>query len=85
MHQYVSTVTRKGQVTIPGPIRKALNIQPKDTVAFSFVDGQVLLRPIRSSLLAGYASVKPHNRPEDFRRMRQEIEQEIADEVFKEG
>ena len=34
MARYVGTVTQKGQVTIPGPLRKALKIQPKDLVAF---------------------------------------------------
>ena len=85
MAQYVSTVTQKGQVTIPGPLRKALNIKPKDLVEFSLVDGEVRLRPIRSVLLAGYGSVEPRRRPEDFRKLRQEIEEEIAEEVMKEA
>ena len=84
MPRYVSSVTQKGQVTIPGPLRKALKIQPKDQVAFELVDGEVRLRPIRSTLLAGFGSVEPLNRPEDFRKIRQEIAEEIADEVMKE-
>lgn len=85
MDQYVSTVTQKGQVTIPGHIRKALNIKPKDIVAFEMEDGEVRVRLIQSSLLAGFGSVRPRSRPEDFRKMRQEIEEEIADEVSREG
>ena len=85
MNQFVSAVTQKGQVTIPGPFRKALNIQPKDLVAFELVDGEVRLRPIKSALLAGFGSVKPLSRPEDFRKLRQGIEEEIAEEVMKEA
>lgn len=84
MPRYVSSVTQKGQVTIPGPLRRALKIQPKDQVAFELVDGEVRLRPIRSALLAGFGSVEPLNRPEDFRKIRQEIAEDIADEVMKE-
>ena len=85
MAEYVTTVTQKGQVTIPGYIRKALNIKPKDKVAFELADGHISLRPMTSRLLAGYRSVKSRNRPEDFRKLRREIEAEIAKEVIKEA
>ena len=85
MSLYVSTVTQKGQITIPHHVRKALNIKPKDRVAFEVVNGQAWLRPIESSLLAGFGSVEPLSRPEDFRKLRREIEEEIAEEVMKEA
>ena len=88
MAQYVSAVTQKGQVTIPGPLRKALNIKPKDLVEFSLVDGEVRIRPSRSAVLTSYGSVKPlkpRSTPTDYRRLRREIEEEIADEVASEG
>ena len=84
MAQYVSAVTQKGQVTIPRPLRKALNIQPRDLVAFSLVDGEVRLRPIESPVLASFGAVKPRRNPEDFRELRREIEEEIAEEVLNE-
>jgi len=83
MAKYVTTVTQKGQVTIPGELRRALKIQPKDRVAFELVGGEVRLRPIKSTLLAGFGSVKPINRPEDFRKMRQEVEEEIAERTLR--
>ena len=85
MAEYVTTVTQKGQVTIPGYIRKALKIKPKDRVAFELVDGEVRLRPMKSRLLAGYGAVKPPGKPIDFKKLRREIEEEIAEEVMKEG
>ena len=88
MARYVSTVTQKGQVTIPVPLRKALKIQPKDLVAFELVDGEVHLRPIESAVLASYGAVKPlksPQKPTDYRRLRREIEEEIADEVASKG
>ncbi len=29
-----TTITKKGQVTVPAPVRKALGIKPKDKIAF---------------------------------------------------
>ena len=84
----MSAVTQMGQVTIPGPFRKALNIQPKDLVAFELVDGEVRLRPIESAVLASYGAVRPispSEKPTDYRRLRRDIEEEIADEVASEG
>ena len=85
MPRYITTVTEKGQVTIPGKLRKALNIEAKDQVAFLLMDGELRLLPVKSTLLAGFGAVKPKHRPEDFTRMRKEIEEEMAEEVAKEG
>lgn len=44
----LSTVTTKGQVTIPKPIRDALGIRPNDRIAFIREGERVLLQPIRT-------------------------------------
>ncbi len=85
MGEYITTVTQKGQVTIPGALRKVLKIKPKDRVAFELVDGEGRLRPVQSRLLAGYGAVTPRTRPEDFRKMRQEVEEEWGEEAGKEA
>jgi AbrB family looped-hinge helix DNA binding protein len=84
MVRYITTVTQKGQITIPVELRRMLGLKRGDKVEFELVNGTVLLQPIGSTLLAGFGSVKPLNRPEDFRKIRREIEEEIADEVMKE-
>lgn len=41
-----STVTAKGQTTIPGPIRRHLNLKPGDRVEYVVeADGKVILLP----------------------------------------
>ena len=88
MAEYVTTVTQKGQVTIPGELRKALKIKHKDRVAFKLVDGELLLRRVESAVLASYGAVKPlkpADGPTDYRQLRREIEEEIADEVGSES
>jgi len=52
-----STVTAKGQVTIPKPIRDALGIGPKDHVAFIREGEKVFLQP-RQTLKALRGVVK---------------------------
>ena len=39
-----STLTSRGQTTIPKPIREALGLQPGDRVEFLVQEGQVVLR-----------------------------------------
>lgn len=43
-----STVTSKGQVTIPKAIRAFLKIAPNDKVDFSVENGQVILKPLKT-------------------------------------
>lgn len=45
---YVSTVTQKGQVTIPVDIRRFLKIKPYGKVAFVKTKGQVVIKPSQS-------------------------------------
>jgi AbrB family looped-hinge helix DNA binding protein len=52
----LAKVTRKGQMTIPQPLREALDIQPGDYVA---------LRPLMGGLLISKASVTPEVQAED--------------------
>lgn len=51
MRGNVSRITVKGQVTIPGAIRKALKLSHGDKVIFDFQDGKVTLRPLKRTSL----------------------------------
>ena len=85
MTERSTTVTSKGQVTIPGEIRKALGIKPKDRVAFELVDGYARLRPAKSFVEATFGTVTPIRRPEDFRKLRRDFEEGMAEEARREG
>lgn len=77
-------LTRKGQVTIPVEIRSRLGIKPKDMIRFE-IDGDVIrLKPAPSKLLEGYGAVSPRKKPEDWKKVRVEVEQAIAQEVATE-
>jgi antitoxin PrlF len=55
-----STVTTKGQTTIPGEIREALNIKPGDRLAYSLEGDHAVIRvhPGLQSLKGALASDK---------------------------
>ncbi len=85
MPDYITTLTQKGQVTIPGELRRALDLKPKDKVAFKMVDGEIRLRPAKSVVEATYGAVTPTSRPEDFRKLRRDFEEGMAEEARREG
>ena len=73
-----SKLTTRGQTTIPKRIREYLGLKPGDRVLFLLREGEVLLRPVRHSLLDLRGSVEPRRRPEDFDRVRRETKKRVA-------
>jgi antitoxin PrlF len=43
-----STISSKGQVTVPQDIRKRLGLEPGDRVEFVMEEGRTVIRPARS-------------------------------------
>jgi AbrB family looped-hinge helix DNA binding protein len=74
-HPWTSSVTTKGQVTIPADIRKVLGVGPHDEVTFWVRDGRVEIWAGRqiASLTAGMAksrvpALTPREENEAFER-----------------
>lgn len=42
-----STVTKKGQTTLPKPVRDTLGVQTGDRVRYVVLDGEVRILPVR--------------------------------------
>lgn len=57
MRRMYSSVSPKGQVTIPAEIRQQLGLKPKDRVEFEVEDGVVKVRRAESRLRRFYQSV----------------------------
>jgi AbrB family looped-hinge helix DNA binding protein len=53
-----STVTTKGQVTIPADMRKRLNLVAGDRVGFEWVDGEVRLVKREDRVEAAFGLIK---------------------------
>jgi AbrB family looped-hinge helix DNA binding protein len=77
-------LTQKGQVTIPIEIRKRLGLKARDAVRFEVEGDTVTLKPVKSTLLKGFGAVKPRRKPEDWKSLRKEVEEGIAEEATKE-
>jgi antitoxin PrlF len=75
----LSTVTTKGQVTIPKPIRDALGIGPNDRIAFIREGDRVLLQPLRT-LKAFRGAIKAKS-SETFDEERSRAKNTVAERV----
>lgn len=60
-----TTITQKGQVTIPSPIRRALGLKRGDQVKFTITKKKVVqLKPAKKfSIMSLYGSLKPKVKP----------------------
>lgn len=54
----ISTITTKGQITIPAALRKRLGLQQGDEVAFIIENGKVVLMPVEKNIEAAFGLVK---------------------------
>lgn len=87
MKELLTIVTRKGQITVPAEIRRALDLKEGDKVALSLIDPekrQAKLRPVRSVAELTFGAVTPRKRPEDFKELRRLFEEGMAAEVLAE-
>lgn len=85
MQEFETTVTEKGQVTIPQEIRRIMGLHPKDRVRFAVEGDEVKIRRASSRLLQGYGAVTPHKKPEDFQEIRKTFEEGVAADVEAEA
>ena len=76
MKEIITTMTQRGQVTVPSEVRRLLGLKPRDKVAFSIEDDEVRLTPARFTLESAFGSVKPLKRREDFKRISREARDE---------
>ncbi|MCL5256935.1 MAG: type II toxin-antitoxin system PrlF family antitoxin [Chloroflexi bacterium] len=84
MKEIITTITQRGQVTIPAEVRRKLGLRPKGKVAFRIDDGQVRLAPAEYTLESAFGSVTPQKRPEDFKRISREAKDEHAQKTVEE-
>lgn len=76
-----STLTSKGQTTIPNQIRKQMGLKAGDGLVYSIDGDHIVVKPVKGTLLDAYASVKPKRRPEDFSRVRRQVRRQRAEKI----
>ena len=70
-------IGRRGQLTLPKPVRQALGLREGDRVAFFERSGAVVLQPLRATLRDLRGSV-PVEGPQDFDALRARPPREAA-------
>jgi len=83
MKEVLTTLTQRGQVTVPAEVRRILHLKPKDKVAFRIEDDQVRLVPVKFTVETAFGSVKPKSRPEEFEAISQAAKEEHVEQVMK--
>jgi AbrB family looped-hinge helix DNA binding protein len=80
-----STLTRKGQVTIPKPIRDRLKVKEGEKVFFVMRGDEVVLKVLRGTILDLKGSVKASAHPEDFEAIRRSVKKAVSVGVARHG
>jgi antitoxin PrlF len=81
MREHLTRVTRKGQITVPVEIRRALGLREGDNVAVLLEDGQARIER-RPSVVARTAGMLKTNRPAlSPRQEQEEFERGVAEDV----
>ena len=76
MKELTTTMTQRGQVTVPAEVRRLLGLKPRDKVAFSIENDRVQILPARFTLESAFGSVKPIKGTEDFKAIIREARDE---------
>ena len=85
MREFLATITKKGQITIPAEVRRHLGIKRGDRLAFAMEGDQVRLVP-RGSAVERTAGIFKSNRPPlTAKQEREEFKQGVAEEIEAEG
>ncbi len=85
MKEFLSSLSPKGQITIPQEVRKQLGLKTKDKVAIQVDVDRVTISPARSQLEAIYQSVPPLTTRYTWEEMTELAAEEHAQNVVKEG
>lgn len=80
-----TTLTRKGQVTIPKPIRDRLGVREGEKVLFVVRGDEVVLKVLRGNILDLKGSVKATAHPENFEAVRRSFKKSVASKVARHG
>ena len=81
MKQITTTITQRGQVTLPAEVQRLLGVKPRDRVAFAIEEDQVRLVPAQYTLESVAGSVEPATATEDLDRLIDEAKEERAERL----
>ena len=83
MTEITTTMTQRGQVTIPAQVRRTLGLRLRDKVTFIIEGNEVRLVSPSFTLESAYGSVKPSQRPEEFEEISQVAKEAKAEKTLR--
>lgn len=90
MEELFTSVTRKGQITLPAEIRRSLGIKEGDKVMVSLVSGPdneqllAVLKPVRSVAERTFGAIEPLSQSKNDKDLRDAFEEGVASQVIDE-
>lgn len=82
----ISTITAKGQTTLPKAMRDYLGVRPHDRLCYTPLNGQVILTPLKGDLRGLKGAFKLpawERRPLDFKKLRKAFEGAAAERAVR--
>ena len=82
---HFSTITSKGQTTIPKEVREFLHLEPQTKVVYVPDGKKVFLVPVNGTILDLKGAVKRSaKKPIDFSKLREKVKQKVVKEAMEE-
>lgn len=78
MKEIITTMTERGQVTVPAEVRRLLGLKPRDKVAFEVEGGEVRIAPASFTLESAFGSVPRATRTKDLKAISRSARDEKA-------
>jgi AbrB family looped-hinge helix DNA binding protein len=79
-----ATVSSKGQLTIPKPVREALKLEPGTKVLFTLREGKAELEPVSGDIQQWRGALRTEGTATPLGKVRGQVRQAIAEEVVRE-
>ncbi|HEV7214129.1 MAG TPA: AbrB/MazE/SpoVT family DNA-binding domain-containing protein [Chloroflexota bacterium] len=80
MHEFLSSVSQKGQITLPTALRRQLGIKPKDRVTLRLDGDAIRVRPATYTLAQVFGSVGPATDTEGLKQAERDAREEQAEQ-----
>ena len=77
-----STLTQKGQITIPKKIRDALSLKPNDSVVFVHRNNEIIIKPLHD-VYSLRGVIKSKNK-KDLNEIRKQTQKEVGKRIAHE-
>ena len=85
MKEFVSSVSPKGQITLPKEVRERLGVKARDKVMIRLEDEAVTILPATASLESIYQSVPALSEPLTWKEIEEIVHEEQAQAAVREG